>query len=257
MRLFSSALASVLKIIAARGKDMTPLMHAEFQPFSWPSLPIPGLVRKRTIADGSCFFHALCDSFFEPYVNQLFDGRATSRRDIVRSLRRDLSARLSEPIDPLDPASPSHYDSLHLAREFPECSLKNMQRELAGSGPVSNLYNEYISNVLEKDIYILDFDKQDVYATGDDTAVLYKRRPSIVLMYSPGHYELVGRMTTNGELETLFHPDSQLIQAIGLRLRSKQKTDIPDKPGKRAKSPTKKSVPSPRRIRSPARRSRA
>ena len=65
-------------------------------------------------------------------------------------------------------------------------------KELDSDRPVDNAYNEFISDQLNKDIYILDAVTQDVYMTGSDDNVLYKDRPSIVLMYLPGHYELVG-----------------------------------------------------------------
>jgi len=66
--------------------------------------------------------------------------------------------------------------------------------------------------------------KHDVYITGNDSDILYKKRPSIVLLYLPGHYELIGIMeskidskNTGKTIKTLFEPNHQLIEAIRKR----------------------------------------
>ena len=93
-----------------------------------------------------------------------------------------------------------------------------MQKELDSSRPVDNVYNEFISDQLEKDIYIIDAVKKDIYITGKDNDILYKNRPSVVILYLPGHYELVGLVKKNGDIKTLFNPDHDFIQAIRDRM---------------------------------------
>ncbi len=92
-----------------------------------------------------------------------------------------------------------------------------MQKELDSSASVSNIYNEFISDQLDKDIYILDAVKQDVYMTGTDHDLLYKDRTSIVILYMPGHYELVG-VINDDYIETTFKPDHPLIQLLQERM---------------------------------------
>ena len=98
-----------------------------------------------------------------------------------------------------------------------------MQKELNSDFSVDNVYNEFISNQINKDIYILDMVKQDVYMTGDDDEILYKTRPSIVILYlsgkykSSGHYELIG-LNENGYIKTLFDSDHDFIQNIRARM---------------------------------------
>jgi len=174
--------------------------------------------------DGSCFFHAVLKSFFIPYKTGFLDGRPLNRSEFVFDFRKGLAKKLGSPIDPNNPLSQTYYDTLsrgklrELGRSVPELSLENMQRELASRMPIDNKYNEFVSNILDKDIYLLDYNTQDVYITGADDDILYKNRPSIVILVLPGHYELVGVQTPNG-IQTLFEPSSGLIQNI--RFRSK------------------------------------
>lgn len=203
----------------------TILTNSEYE-----NLPMDGpfkynnLVRLRTIADGSCFFHALAKSYFKPYITGLLDGKPFIRREFIQNLRKDLSVTLGSKINPSDNSSPLYYDELSrgelkdFSKSVPEYSLKNMQKELDSKRSVDNVYNEFISNQLDKDIYIIDAVKKDIYITGDDNDILYKNRPSVVILYLPGHYELVGLIKRNGDIKTLFNPDHDFIQAIRERI---------------------------------------
>jgi hypothetical protein len=53
---------------------------------------------------------------------------------------------------------------------------------------------------------------------GDDYDLLYKRRKSIVILYLPGHYELVGVRYKNGVEKTLFSPDDPFIKVLRRRM---------------------------------------
>lgn len=197
-------------------------MDREWEKLEWKLWG--GLVRIRTIADNSCFFHALANSYFDAYRSGFIDGKAVSKQQIVRNLRRDLASKLAQPVDPLNPQGATNYDLLSrgqlqfLSEEMPEYSLTNMQRELESTAPVSNLYNEFISNQLNRDIYLLNGETQDVYITGNDDDILYQGRESIVILYIPGHYELVGLLSTNDQILTHFPPSHPLIQSIRHRM---------------------------------------
>ena len=205
---------------------MNMLTDQETEPLTWTNAPFsyPGLVRIRTIPDGSCFFHALVKAYFTPYQTGMLDGKVFDRIDFVKRLRADLAAKLAQPVDLTTRLT--YYDVIsrgrlrELVAEDKRYTLENMQRELRSSSPVDNLYNEFISIVLNKDIYLLDLATRDVYITGRDSDILYKNRPSIVILTMPGHYELVGLQTPNG-IRTLFTPDSPLISSIRQRMAEK------------------------------------
>ena len=200
------------------------LTNSEYENLNWSGpFSYPNLVRIRTDPDGSCFFNAIAKSYFKPYITGRINGKSFDRKKFIKKLRKDLSIKLGTRSDPMDPSSPIYYDTLSRGqlREFsesvPTYSLKNMQKELNSTRAVDNVYNEFISDQLHKDIYILDMAKRDVYITGYDDEILYKNRPSIVLLYLPGHYELVG-LDTGGIVKTLFPPDHDLIRSIRARM---------------------------------------
>ena len=197
------------------------LVNTEYEDLKWSGpFKYNNLVRLRTPTDGSCFFHSIAKSYFKPYIMNTLN---ITRRDFIKQLRKDLAVKLGSKVDPRDPDSPLYYDLLSRGnlRDFsetlPQYSLINIQNELDSDEPVDNVYNEFISDQLDKDIYVLDMTKHDVYVTGSDDDILYKGRPSIVILYLPGHYELVG-LNDNGVIRTLFGPDHDLILAIRDRM---------------------------------------
>jgi len=196
------------------------LIDNEYEPMNWNrDFEYPGMVRIRVPTDGSCFFHAIAKSYFKPYIMGSLNGNPINRNDFIVKLRKDLANKLASKVNPLDPESPIYYDILsrgnlrEISQSLPNYSLENMMHELNSNHPVDNVYNEFISNQLNKDIYLLDLVKQDVYMTGSDDEILYKNRPSIVILYIPGHYELVG-IQDKDSIMTVFDPTHPFIQAI-------------------------------------------
>ncbi len=82
---------------------------------------------------------------------------------------------------------------------------------------------------LNKDIYVLNLPKGDVEIVGDDE-LLYKGRDSIVVLYMPGHYDLVGVLNPDNSISTLFSADNPFIVAINARHRRliEQGSDVVD-----------------------------
>ena len=208
----------------------TYLKMMETSPLNWGNgeFNYPGMVRIGTPPDGSCFFHAIASAYFLPYRRGSIDGVPMDRYAFIRDLRYDLAIKLDEKVDPQNSNSPIHYDLLsrgnlrEFAGDIQQYTLESMKRELNSDRSVDNVYNEFISNILEKDIYLLDITTQDIYVTGDDFDILYKGRSSIVTLAIPGHYELVGLQTSTG-IKSLFDADHPFIQSIKSRLREKIK----------------------------------
>lgn len=189
----------------------------------------PGLVKLNMMGDGSCFFHSIAYSFHKPYRFETIEGYVLDRRDFIRKLRKDLSIKLGQPVNPSDPNSPIYYDVLsrgqlsELSKTLPEYSLLYMQKELDSNTPIDSIYHEFVSDILNKDIYILDGESRDVYQL--DRELYYKGRPSIVLYYANNHYDLIGLNTKVGEnsndngIKTFFNPNSDFIRILYSRLK--------------------------------------
>jgi len=177
-----------------------------------------------TIGDGNCYFHALAHAFYVPYRTQSLNGKTVSRITIVRNLRDGLAKRLGEPVNPLYPTGPTFYNELsrgklyEFGKDVPEYSFEEMKKRLRSSNAVGYEYNEFVSNQLGKDIYILDSEKEDVYIIGDDDDLYYKNRPSVVLLYLPGHYELVGIQDKMGKIQTYFSTTNSFVQFLQARM---------------------------------------
>ena len=180
---------------------------------NWPKpggFKYPGMFRKGQPQDGSCYFHAICDAYFERY--QKSDDDEQYR--LIVSLRRDLSKSLPKWYPTLSRGTLAETSQFR-----PDCTLQQMIEELAcPKSPINlDIYQEYISNCLNRDVYIIDARQQDVVVLcRDDDDILYKNRESIVLLLLHGHYELIGCVEADGP-RTLFSPQSPFIRAINER----------------------------------------
>jgi hypothetical protein len=220
-----------------------PVEH--YEELNWkPEDPFyhPRLVRIQIPGDGSCFFNAICHGQSADYLKSQYrvkiDGKETvfpiSRGRFVMNLRANLADKLADQVDPKNPNSPIYYDIISRGKlrdyvasgDGPEIkcySLENMQKELRSGGAVDGIYLEFISNILGSDIYILDQRDHDVYMIGDETDILYKNRPSLVLLFTGNHYDLVGIRHRSGQVGTYFSADDPFISSITKRMKGRIK----------------------------------
>lgn len=198
------------------------------------------LVKIDTIGDGSCLFHAIANGFFVPYYTEVINECKISRKEIIKQMRKEFSEKLSTPISSV-PNVKTHYEIINSGKtsEFPvspdlpeyDYSLANMKKQLDSNNNIGYGYIEYISNMLDKNIYILNESDNDLYPFGkDDLLNIYKKnRSSLVLYYTSsnnndnyGHYELVGIMN-NGIIDTYFSPDHSFIKFLYNKVLVKSK----------------------------------
>lgn len=184
------------------------------------------LVVLPTLGDGNCFFHSVLRAFNTNYITA---ESITDRVNMARTFRNAL-ADLLEETDPL--TGKNYYSGLNngelekISGGVKEYSLVGLQKELRSSSAVDNIYQELISNSLNKDIYIIDGSKKDMYHVGSAFPLYYKGRNSIIIYYIPGHFEVVGLKHSDGTVDTLFTPEHPLIQACRERLLSFFKSSV-------------------------------
>lgn len=178
--------------------------------------------------DGSCFFHSILRAFYKEYIET---ESKNYRTVLVKKLRYSLSEALGERNEF---TNTSEYDAMGNGyyRKYNEAvkmvdgdthSMEYLQAELKSNNSVDHSYIEILSNHLNLDIYLISSKTGDVYLTGTDRNLLYKNRKSIVILYSPGHYDIIGikRKTEHNEsviFNTLFSCDHDLILAIKGRI---------------------------------------
>jgi hypothetical protein len=138
------------------------------------------------IGDGSCFFHSIMLATNPDYIRH-----PEKRIHIVRSLR----VKLAELLNQNKSENLSWYDYLSrgtlkkLSETIEEYSLDNMKQELLHMGPVDEKFYEYISDLLNIDLYIINSSNNTIINL--EKEFYYKQRNSICLYFTPGHYDLV------------------------------------------------------------------
>ena len=96
-------------------------------------------------------------------------------------------------------------------------SLKSLKRELLSNSPVDHVYIQLISDRLDIDIYLINSTTEDIYTTGSEIKTLYKGRNSIVILYTPGHYDLIGIQRESSDefiIDCLFDPSHKSCKCL-------------------------------------------
>ena len=178
----------------------------------------PNLKIIETIGDGNCFFHSILKAVNINYF------KSDDRKKFASEFRKSLSEYLVN----LDSNGIFNYDKLsrgklnEISETLPEFSLDSLVSELNSNNPVDNRFNELICNYLNIDLYILDSESEDLYITGDDSDILYFDRPSVVILYTPGHYRLVG-VRENNDITDFFDNSHSFILYLKNRMNIKLK----------------------------------
>lgn len=161
-----------------------------------PNLPF-NLVKIGVPGDGNCYFHSLLRAFLIVYIK----GDEDRRLEIVKAVRKELSVKLND----VDAKGVKIYDKLcngnlkAFSTCVYECTLDNMIKRLDSSDAIeADIYQEFVSDALKIDIYIIDSITGKLYKS-PDSLLTYKNRDSVILMYSRpplgfhiGHFELIG-----------------------------------------------------------------
>lgn len=180
------------------------------------------LVRFSTPADNNCLFHAILNAFFPPYHSEIINGKTATRTDMVLKLRKELSEKLSSNMK-----GNSYYSYLNGGNTaafadagIPEFSLSYMKHQLENPIPIGYGYMEFLGLIFDKDIYILEGIRHDIYITDELPLTIKGNRNSIVLYYHNGHYELVGLKKSDGSFSTHFSPNHSFIKFLNKRVQT-------------------------------------
>lgn len=169
-------------------------------------------VRIGAIGDGSCMFHSILQAFNKTYIN----SNNTEKIKITRQLRNDLSDILDKEINgEVCYKQLSRGELEEFSKSVPETSLKNMKKALKSNDWGDMRFLELISNILELDIYIIFYSKNNfsVYNLGDKQ-LYYKGRDSIIILNSNNvHFDTVGVKSGNG-VRTLFDKNEPVIRQL-------------------------------------------
>ncbi len=183
----------------------------------------PGMIKINVIKDESSLLHAVMTSIYDVYKNNKIN-----KCKFIQELRNNLAYKLKSYIDTNNQSS-IYYDTLSggilgsISKIKPDVSLENMIKTLVSNDNIGIIYNEFISNIFNINIYIIDYDKKDLYMTGLNKNYLYKIRSSIVVLISDGYYDLVGLISNEHKIKTKFNINHPFIIMINKRMRELSK----------------------------------
>jgi len=184
-----------------------------------PSFPVSNMVALSTVGDGSCYFHAIIQAYYIPYItNQV------TKCSFIREVRRLLAYELGRPAKINDRYIYNNHQQPKTWHQIinrggnatlesdpgdvptdisNRLKLENMQHEMDSSRALDNLFDDYVSKILDKNIFVLDLAKKTVNYNIDKDILLVSSRTCVVILDKTGHYETVGLMT-NGGIRTHF-----------------------------------------------------
>lgn len=179
----------------------------------------------KVLGDGNCFFHAICRAYFEPYITGKLNGKVISRKDIVTKLRKDISLSLDTVVNDKGLTlyeSLGNGEILKLGKMATEFSLEAMKKHLDSTEQCGDEILELVSTVLDKNIFLIDLENQDVYVTTDIEKLYKENRSCVVLLYNmEDHYDTCA-ISHNGNFITHFKFDNPFIQFLYNRLKEKK-----------------------------------
>lgn len=193
---------------------MTELCKLKFYTGSIYKIPTLG-------SENSCYFHAALSGYNPTYIESK-DIR--SKTQMARTLRN----LLAEKLDSYTVDGQRVYDLLsqgtlkNYAESVPGYSLKEMIAILQGNEQVDHRFQELLCETVGIDVYIIDQSTKEPYRLCNEE-IYIKHRPSVVILYEPGHFSILGRREDDGEFVTKFSPTDEFILAIKKDLKAKSK----------------------------------
>jgi hypothetical protein len=187
----------------------------------WPTSPArhPGLCRIKTPASRDGIYHAILNAVSRYYRERNVDGFKVDTDTQVRMFREELADELgsgpvgSRPYDLIGGGKPAQ-----MAHRVPQYSLRAMRQHLLHDGYIEPYVLPYVCDAIGHDIIYISALDRDVATFSQQTDSAIKGRPTILLLYSRNHYELLGILDGDGDLETRVSPQHPYIQRLRGRI---------------------------------------
>jgi len=177
-----------------------------------------------SIGDGSCFLHSVLRAISPEYTSKT----RKEKIEMVSDIRKELAEMLDKKPEGTNEEK-TYYELLsrgelkELSKTFDETKLETMKKFLRGKGWFNELYIEFISNVFDVDIYIIDHNKKDLYIRGSNELYFKNRNSIIIGYYSELHFDTLAIKDTNGKKRTYFSPSSPVVSCLKNKLYTEKK----------------------------------
>lgn len=173
-------------------------------------LPDFDMVKIEVPGDGNCFFHSVMLGCVKSYID-----RPQDRICMANALRRELAQYLVSRL----PNGEIVYDTLsrgelrEYAKVVPEYSMENMVALLLSRACVGLEVLEITCNLLDVNIILWNHVQKDIYRHGDKELLFRPERSTVVVLYEPGHYSLLG-LRLEGQVYTHFSHTNALVRHL-------------------------------------------
>lgn len=169
-------------------------------------LGINGLLRYGNPQDGSCYVHACLRAFLIPYKKLLDDQKQST----VTKLRRELAEAYT--LEYHRTFGNGFFETSGL----PAHRFETIKANLADAGFwIPSYMMPYIGDRLKVNVYVLRGLGAEVYRFGESAAHIKPGRMNIVVYWiNDSHFETVGLLIDNNQVQTVFGDDHPLIRAI-------------------------------------------
>jgi len=170
-----------------------------------------------TPRDMHCFFHCILEALSEDYRNGKVNGKTIKRDKLAIKLRLELADILDSVVTK---DGKKRYDFINggyhsqnqkiLPKEY---SLKKMKETLETPSLIGHEFFDFVSDEINKDIYILDWEGNNYFKTLDEDIRIKNRKSIVIIFIDKIHYNLL-IIKENGKYKSCFEPDHPFIKFL-------------------------------------------
>lgn len=165
------------------------------------------LLRIGVLADGSCFIHCILRILLD---NDYIKMNTMEKTELVKSVRNELANMITKEI--FSELGNGTIAELYNIKDFYN-HIKNVNNWIGDESI------EFLSNMFDLNVYIMDEKTRKVYKMGMDWGRLYKdTRNSVILLYIKGHYEVIG-MLKGEEIKIKYGEKEEIIGIIKIEMK--------------------------------------
>lgn len=167
--------------------------------------------------DMHCFFHCILQALSEDYRKGILNGSEIEKKKIAKRLRKELAIILDTVVTK---DGKKRYDFINggyisqnqkiLPKEY---SLETMKKTLETNSLVNHEFYDFVSEEINKDICILDWEKKTYFKTLDEDSRIKNRKVIVLIYIDKIHYNLFA-IKEKGMYKTCFESNHPFIQFL-------------------------------------------
>lgn len=208
-----------------------PILDKPYEMLVWPNSPIrhPRLCRLSAPCSKDGIYHVILNAISIYYRTQSYRGYKVSKDELVTLFRRELAMSIG-----VGPPGRRPYDLLGagaaraLSVDRVDYSMRAMQEQLMFEGFIPEYLISFVCDQIGHDIVYVSGLERDVASFPYQTEDAIKCRPTIIVLFTRNHYELIGLMNNDQDIDTVFDPNHLYIKLLRERLGMEEVSELND-----------------------------